>query len=193
MSAERAGTLWCELAWLGGERAEAGVVLEVDDDRIASVTAGVDIPPPGATELPGPDHPGNGQRPLTRLPTGPARAHSGRSRGLLDLAIADVRDRRAESIRTTISPWPGRPSGRWRWRASPRVGEFHYLHHGPGGARYEDPNALGLAVIAAAREAGIRITLLDTCYLHGGIEPGGGGRPASVLGWQRRGMGEAGR
>ena len=49
------------------------------------------------------------------------------------------------------------------------VGEFHYLHHGPGGARYEDPNALGKAVIAAAREAGIRITLLDTCYLHGGI------------------------
>ena len=49
------------------------------------------------------------------------------------------------------------------------VGEFHYLHHGPGGARYEDPNELGKAVIAAAREAGIRITLLDTCYLDGGI------------------------
>ena len=49
------------------------------------------------------------------------------------------------------------------------VGEFHYLHHGPGGARYEDPNAMGRAVIDAAREAGIRITLLDTCYLHGGI------------------------
>ena len=55
------------------------------------------------------------------------------------------------------------------------VGEFHYLHHGPDGARYEDPNALGKAVIGAAREAGIRITLLDTCYLHGGIgrEPDG--------------------
>jgi formiminoglutamate deiminase len=50
------------------------------------------------------------------------------------------------------------------------VGEFHYLHHGPGGARYEDPNAMGRAVIEAAREAGIRITLLDTCYLHGGID-----------------------
>jgi formiminoglutamate deiminase len=49
------------------------------------------------------------------------------------------------------------------------VGEFHYLHHGPGGTRYEDPNAMGSAVIEAARDAGIRITLIDTCYLHGGI------------------------
>jgi formiminoglutamate deiminase len=55
------------------------------------------------------------------------------------------------------------------------VGEFHYLHHGPGGARYSDPNATGRAVIDAARQAGIRITLLDTCYLQGGIgrEPEG--------------------
>ena len=32
-----------------------------------------------------------------------------------------------------------------------------------------EPNAMGDALIAAAREAGIRITLLDTCYLAGGI------------------------
>jgi formiminoglutamate deiminase len=50
------------------------------------------------------------------------------------------------------------------------VGEFHYLHHSPGGARYDDPNAMGRAVIDAAREAGIRISLLDTCYLNGGID-----------------------
>jgi formiminoglutamate deiminase len=49
------------------------------------------------------------------------------------------------------------------------VGEFHYLHHGPGGAPYADANAMGEALIEAAREAGIRITLLDTCYLTGGI------------------------
>ena len=48
------------------------------------------------------------------------------------------------------------------------VGEFHYLHHGPGGAPYADPNAMGEALIAAAAEAGLRITLLDTCYLRGG-------------------------
>ncbi len=45
------------------------------------------------------------------------------------------------------------------------VGEFHYLHHGPEGTRYADPNAMGHALVAAADEAGIRITLLDTLYL----------------------------
>jgi formiminoglutamate deiminase len=49
------------------------------------------------------------------------------------------------------------------------VGEFHYVHHGPGGTPYADPNAMGHALIEAARAAGIRITLLDTCYLAGGI------------------------
>jgi formiminoglutamate deiminase len=50
------------------------------------------------------------------------------------------------------------------------VGEFHYLHHGPAGKPYSDPNEMGHTLIAAARDAGIRITLLDTCYLHGGFD-----------------------
>jgi formiminoglutamate deiminase len=45
------------------------------------------------------------------------------------------------------------------------VGEFHYLHHAPGGHAYADPNEMGRRLIAAAGEAGIRITLLDTLYL----------------------------
>lgn len=52
------------------------------------------------------------------------------------------------------------------------VGEFHYLHHDPTGRPYSDPNAMGAALIDAAQEAGIRITLLDTCYLRGGIRGG---------------------
>ena len=48
------------------------------------------------------------------------------------------------------------------------VGEFHYLHHDTGGRPYSDPNAMGHALIDAAREAGIRLTLLDTCYLSPG-------------------------
>ncbi len=51
------------------------------------------------------------------------------------------------------------------------VGEFHYVHHGPGGGPYGDPNAMGAAVIQAAAEAGVRLTLLDACYLDGGLEP----------------------
>jgi len=45
------------------------------------------------------------------------------------------------------------------------VGEFHYLH-----AR---GNELGVALVDAAREEGIRITLIDACYLRGGLD----GRP----------------
>lgn len=59
------------------------------------------------------------------------------------------------------------------------VGEFHYLHHGPGGARYADPNEMGHALHEAAQVAGLRMTLLDTCYLRGGID-------VSLEGVQRR-------
>lgn len=59
------------------------------------------------------------------------------------------------------------------------VGEFHYLHHAPNGTPYADPNAMGNALIRAAQAAGVRITLLDACYLTAGI-----GRPPE--GVQRR-------
>jgi formiminoglutamate deiminase len=53
------------------------------------------------------------------------------------------------------------------------VGEFHYLHHQPDGRPYQDPNAMGRALVQAAAEAGLRITLLDTCYLTGGLDKSG--------------------
>jgi len=53
------------------------------------------------------------------------------------------------------------------------VGEFHYLHHAPGGVRYSDENAMAEALRQAAAEAGVRLTLLDTCYLAGGLGAAG--------------------
>jgi formiminoglutamate deiminase len=53
------------------------------------------------------------------------------------------------------------------------VGEFHYLHHPPGGGRYADPNAMGEALVQAAADAGVRLTLLDACYLAGGLDGNG--------------------
>jgi formiminoglutamate deiminase len=67
------------------------------------------------------------------------------------------------------------------------VGEFHYLHHQPDGTPYDDPNAMGHALIAAAGEAGIRIALLDTCYLSSGF-----GRPPEGV-QVRYSDGDAGR
>jgi formiminoglutamate deiminase len=72
------------------------------------------------------------------------------------------------------------------------VGEFHYLHHGPDGVPYADPNAMGEALIAAAADAGIRLCLLDTCYLRAGFDgaPLGGAQTrfadASAEAWRDR-------
>ena len=50
------------------------------------------------------------------------------------------------------------------------VCEFHYLHHAPDGRPYEDPAAMSRALIAAARDAGIRLTLLPVLYMTGGFD-----------------------
>jgi len=49
------------------------------------------------------------------------------------------------------------------------VAEFHYLHHRPDGAPYEDPNALAKAVAAGAEAAGMRLLLLPAAYARGGL------------------------
>ena len=53
------------------------------------------------------------------------------------------------------------------------VCEFHYLHHAPDGSPYAQPEAMSLALIEAARETGIRLTLLPVLYMTGGFD----GRP----------------
>ncbi|WP_323368669.1 MULTISPECIES: formimidoylglutamate deiminase [unclassified Nocardioides] len=49
------------------------------------------------------------------------------------------------------------------------VGEFHYLHHQLDGTAYDEPNVMGLALLEAGRDAGVRVTLLDACYLSSGF------------------------
>ncbi|MHA3704823.1 formimidoylglutamate deiminase [Jatrophihabitans sp. YIM 134969] len=71
------------------------------------------------------------------------------------------------------------------------VGEFHYVHHQPDGTPYAEPNAMSEALVEAAAGAGIRITLLDTCYLRGGArEPLQGAQirfgDGSAEGWAER-------
>src|SRR5215216_1532001 len=157
----------CELAWLGDDRPAADVLVEVDGDRITSVRFGVTATPAGATRLPG----------LT-LP-GFANAHShafhralrGRTQDghgsfwtwreqMYDVAATLDPDAYFRLARATY--------GEMALAGISAVGEFHYLHHGPGGVPFAEPNAMADAVVAAAGEAGIRITLLDTCYLRGG-------------------------
>ncbi|MEP6955126.1 MAG: formimidoylglutamate deiminase [Solirubrobacteraceae bacterium] len=165
--------LWCELAWLGGPGVEAGVLLELDGDRLAAVRGGIAGPPPGAERLAGLTIPGLAnahshafQRALR------GRTHGGRGsfwtwrEQMYALASALDPERYLALARATFAEMA--------LAGVTLVGEFHYLHHAPGGRPYDDPNAMGHAVAAAAAAAGVRLTLLDTCYLHGGIgeEPG---------------------
>lgn len=54
------------------------------------------------------------------------------------------------------------------------IGEFQYLHHQRDGVPYYEPGEMSLRCLAAARRAGIAITMLPTLYAHGGF---GGKRP----------------
>lgn len=61
-----------------------------------------------------------------------------------------------------------------------RVGEFHYLHHGPDGRAYADVAEMATRIAAAAQDAGIGLTLLPVFYAHAGF----GGAPPDAA--QRR-------
>lgn len=61
-----------------------------------------------------------------------------------------------------------------------RVGEFHYLHHGPDGRPYAELAEMAGAVVEACTETGIGLTLLPVFYAHSGF---GGQAPSPA---QRR-------
>lgn len=161
---------WCELAWLGGPRAAQGVVIAVDGDRITAVCGGVPVRPEGAVPLAGLTLPALANahsHAFHRALRG--RTHAGRGnfwtwRDLMYRVASRLdpdsyyRLARAAFAEMTLA-------------GIGVVGEFHYVHHPPGGGNYDDPNAMGAAMVAAARDAGIRLTLLDTLYLHGGLDP----------------------
>ncbi len=160
--------LWCEYAWLGGEEVTAGVAIEVEDELITAVDPGVDSPPEGAVALPGYTLPG--------LANAHSHAFQRLFRGRTEVGAGTFWTWREQMYEAAAAVDPegylalARATfGEMALAGITAVGEFHYLHHAPDGTPYADPNALGAAVIEAARAAGIRITLLDTCYLHGGI------------------------
>jgi formiminoglutamate deiminase len=159
---------WCELAWLGGPRADAGVAVDVEDGRIAAVRAGTPGPPAGARRLEGLTLPG--------LANAHSHAFQRALRGRTQHGSGSFWTWREQMYRVAngLDPESYLALARATYAEMAlagvtAVGEFHYLHHGPGGVPYDDANEMGRALVAAAAEAGIRITLIDCCYLHGGI------------------------
>ena len=162
-------TYWCEMTWRGDPAAgvETGVLIQVRDDRIVDITASA-AAPSNAVRLRGLTVPGF------------ANAHS----------HAFHRALRGRTHADTGSFWTWRDQmytlaerldpERYLALATATfaemvlagyscVGEFHYLHHGRGGQPYAEPNVMADVLRTAAADAGIRLTLLDTCYLRGGI------------------------
>ncbi|MFJ3664088.1 formimidoylglutamate deiminase [Streptomyces sp. NPDC090119] len=166
------GTYWLEHAWLG-TNAEPGVLVEVADGRITAVRTGTPAPPPGAEILRGLTLPG--------LANAHSHAFHRALRGTVQVGSGTFWTWREVmySVADRLTPETYHALARAVYAEMALagitcVGEFHYLHHAPGGTPYADPNAMGEALIAAAAEAGIRITLLDTAYLSAGFgEPPG--------------------
>ena len=56
------------------------------------------------------------------------------------------------------------------------VGEFHYVHHQPDGTPYEDRTVMSQAMVQAAKDEGLRVSLLRVAYHRAGpgrvAEPG---------------------
>jgi formiminoglutamate deiminase len=163
---------WCERAWLGGGDVHPGVLIEAAGERIESVQTGVTMAPDGAQVLPGLVIPGfaNAHSHVFQ------RALRGRTQRSGRGSFWTWREQ-MYALATAVDPDSMRALARATYAemalaGTTVVGEFHYVHHRVGGKPYDDPNAMGAAAIEGALEAGVRITLIDTCYLHGGI-----GRP----------------
>lgn len=155
------GVWHAEQAWLG--QAANDVLIEVEDGRIKTITQ--DVPAPdGAVRLEGWTIPG--------LANVHSHAFQHSLRGATESGGGDFWEWRQQMYRAAApSDWTDYlKNSRFVFREMleagiTAVGEFHYLH--------ALGNGLGEALIAAAQQEGIRITLIDACYLRGGMD----GRP----------------
>jgi formiminoglutamate deiminase len=159
-------TWFAQLAWVDGAAAR-DVLVTAEGSAITRVEVGGD-PVAGTTRLPGAVIPGLANahsHAFHRVLRGRVETHGADFWGWRDqmYAVADQVDpdsyhrlARATYAEMTLNGYT-------------TVGEFHYLHHRPGGRPHSERNAMGHALVAAAQDVGVRLTLIDTCYLQGGI------------------------
>ncbi|WP_253905926.1 formimidoylglutamate deiminase [Arthrobacter sp. H5] len=171
----RPGAVWCEQAWLGGsDGVKTGVRAELDGNGVvARVTTGAE-PREGDLTLHGVAFPAAANahsHAFHRVLRG--RTHASgvgtfwtwrremyRAANALTPALYEEL---ATAVYTemVVTGWTS-------------VAEFHYVHHRPDGSPYtaddDGAHAMEHALARAAVTAGIRLTLLDTCYLAGGFD-----------------------
>jgi formiminoglutamate deiminase len=171
-----------ELAWSPDFGLRSDVLIEAAGERLTSVTPDAE-PSPGATRLAGLTMPGlanahshafhRALRGITQASRGTFWTWRERMYEVADRLDPDTYLALATAVYAEMA-----------LAGISCVGEFHYLHHGGGGTPYTDPNQMGRSLIEAASRAGIRITLLDACYLSGGLSADG--RPQPLAGPQLR-------
>ncbi|MGI8702482.1 MAG: formimidoylglutamate deiminase [Nocardioidaceae bacterium] len=157
---------WCEYAVVGTAEVRPGVLVEVRDRLISSVTP--NSAPGSAERLAGLTIPGlanchshafhRALRGRTQRGTGSFWAWREQMYALAGALDPDSYHRLARAVYREMAA-----------AGITSVGEFHYLHHDRDGSPYADANVMGSALVAAAGDAGIRIALLDTCYLTAGF------------------------
>ncbi len=166
-----AGAWWCRLAWLGGDDATPGVLVEVDSHGV-----------------------------VTTVSAGVAEADAARATRLDGLTLPGLVNAHSHAFHRALRGWThaAGEGSFWTWRQRmyavaarldpdgyrrlatavyaemaqagiTAVGEFHYLHHDVEGRPYPGGDPMAEALVDAASTAGIRLTLIDTCYLTGGI------------------------
>lgn len=158
---------FAERAWLGGPAFADNVLITFDGDRIAAVEPNGD--PCHAFHLPGLVIPG--------LANAHSHAFHRALRGATAAGRGDFWTWREQmyAVAANLTPDTYLALARATYAEMVLTGittvvEFHYLHHDKDGKPYADPNAMGHALTQAAAEAGIRLVLLDTCYLQSDVD-----------------------
>src|SRR5512134_2686236 len=172
--AERAQRLWAPQAWVQG-RWHDSVLLEIADDGTWSRIVPGSAHTADATALPGPVLPGL------------VNAHSHAFQRAF-VGLAERRDGghddfwswrdRMYRVALDITPEQLHQVATRLYRELLRGGytqvcEFHYLHHAPDGSRFADPLLMSRALVLAAQDAGIGLTLLPVLYERAGFDSAG--------------------
>ena len=174
---------WCESAWIDGAVAH-GVLLSADDTgTLTAVETGIDTAPSDAEAVSGFVLPGGvnaHSHAFHRMLRGRTHGDGGTFwtwREVMYSVAAKLDPQAYEIVARAV--FAEMLAGGYT-----SVGEFHYVHHAQDGTPYgtERPrgdanddaghraHAMERALARAAASAGIRIRLLDTCYLTGGID-----------------------
>lgn len=160
--------LHCEYAWLGGESASRSVRITIDGGAIVGVDVDVersndDVVVKGLV-MPGLVN--SHSHAFHRALRGRTHAGSGDFWSWRNPMYALAQRLDPDNYRELSAA----VYGEMVLAGITGVGEFHYVHHQVDGTPYTDKNEMGRALVDGASQAGIRLALLDTAYLHAGLD-----------------------